>query len=227
MNNKFNIEIFDNHIIAIINDKKVLLDTGAPFSFSDGSSLEILGEKYNFPSDFFGVTIDNINNLLGTQINVFLGLDVLSKLNFLIEWSKNNIYFSSEPIKIDGVRIYPDFSYGPPLLNIRIEDKVLRVYLDTGAKISYMKSEITSCYPLVWKAKDFYPILGHFETNIYELPITLANYTFKIKVGNLPSILQRFLDMMGNPDGVLGNDVFGYFDICFNFTNKELILIKR
>lgn len=36
-------EIIDNHIITIINGKRVLLDTGAPNSFSDGSSLYLLG----------------------------------------------------------------------------------------------------------------------------------------------------------------------------------------
>ena len=38
---QYPIDIFDNHVILIDKDKRLLIDTGAPISISDGSSIDV------------------------------------------------------------------------------------------------------------------------------------------------------------------------------------------
>ena len=58
----YGIEIFDNHVIILMEGKRVLLDTGAPTSISDGSSLQMMGINYNLPSKYLGFSIQEFNS---------------------------------------------------------------------------------------------------------------------------------------------------------------------
>ena len=224
---EYPIEIFDNHTIALINGKKVLLDTGSPKSISDGCSLTILDKTYNFLTNILGINIEKISNLLGTKVNVFLGMDILKALNFFIDWDKKLIRFSSELFDLEGTYIPLNLSKGAPIVTLQVEGKNLNVFVDTGAKISYLHPKILSNYTSVGRETDFYFIIGQFSTDIYEIPVVLGGHRFVVRSGILPNILQNFMQMVMNLTdtySVLGSDVFRYFTVCFNCTTNELIL---
>jgi len=222
----YGIEIFDNHVIILMEGKRVLLDTGAPTTISDGSSLQMMGINYNLPSKYLGFSMQEFNQLIGTEINILLGADILKNVNFLVEWDKKEIQFSSTPFMCKGVSIPVDFYMGIPKIDLKVNGRGLKVFLDTGAKLSYLPSEITSRYKRVGTAQDFYPLIGRFTTDIYEIEVGLGNHLFPITAGNLPELLQMTLAMT-NAKGILGNDIFKNFNVCFNYTGNEIVLVEK
>jgi len=127
----YGIEIFDNHVIILMEGKRVLLDTGAPTSISDGSSLQMMGINYNLPSKYLVFSMQEFNQLIGTEINILLGADILKNVNFLVEWDKKEIQFSSTPFMCKGVSIPVDFYMGIPKIDLKVNGRGLKVFLDT------------------------------------------------------------------------------------------------
>ncbi len=223
---KYGIEIFDNHVIILTDNKRVLLDTGAPESISDGSSLQIMGQEYRFSSNFLGLSIEKLKELLGTDINILLGADVLKGLNFLVDWDEKEIQFSLNPIPCEGIHVPLEFYMNIPIIALNANGERLKVFLDTGAKLSYFVEEILSRYKPIGRAQDFYPGFGQFTTDIYEITVKINNNSIVIQAGKLPELLQRTLAMT-NAKGILGNDIFKYFNVCFNNSEREIIMVKR
>ena len=224
--NEYSIEIVDNHIICLMDEKRVLLDTGAPNSISDGSSLSVLGNNHSFSRSFMGFSIDELSRLVGTEINILLGGDVLKNLNFFVDWDRKTLLFSSTAIEHKGARVPLDFFMNIPIVLLYVDGTNLRAFLDTGAKLSYLNPDLTAGHNLLGRTSDFYPGIGQFDTDIYEVPVMLANHPFTVIAGHLPTLLQMPL-MRANTQGILGNDIFKYFNVCFNFQVEELILVTR
>lgn len=224
--NEYPIEIIDNHIIALIDNNRILLNTCAPNSISDRGSLMLLWINYNFSRNFRGFTINKLSELLRTEINLLLGGDVLRNLNLFVEWDMKKLLFSPMPFELEGTFIPSDFYMNIPIVNLRIYGATFRAFLDTGAKLSNLNPDLTSNYNLLGTTSDFYPGFGNFDTNIYEVPVTLGTQTFSIIAGHLPELLQVTL-MMANTEGIFGNDIFKYFNLCFNFQVGKLVLVER
>ena len=224
--NEYSVEIFDNHIIALIDGKRVLLDTGAPNSISDGSHLTILGEEHSFSSSFMGYSIDKIAEMVGTGVNVLLGFDILGKINFFVDWDKKILQFSSTPFEKEGEHIPLEFVMNVPVVVMKIDQTEFKMFLDTGAKLSYLNSALTKDRVSLGKVQDFYMGFGRFETETYEVMVVLGDQQFNIIAGNLPGLLQTTL-MMANTQGILGSDLFKNFNVYFNYQSKEMIIVRK
>ncbi|MCX7997879.1 MAG: hypothetical protein N3A69_02865, partial [Leptospiraceae bacterium] len=160
------------------------------------------------------------------QINILLGMDVLKNLNFLVNWDKKIIIFSSAPFRLDGILVELELSMNIPTLSLLIDGTEVKVVLDTGSKLSYLEKHFTANRTSLGKASDFSPGFGLFETDTFEVPVTLANQTFSMKVGHLPKLLQQTLKT-SQAQGILGNEIFQYFHVCFNFQDKKLLLLTK
>lgn len=221
---EYKVEIHDNCVIAEVKNKKIFIDTGAPSSFGNCSELKILGKNYNLSDEFMGVSVEEIGKVLGTEIDMLLGMDVLKDLNFMVSFDKKIIRFSLEPFEMDGINIPVDFFMNIPTININMDNSNIDVFFDTGAKISYFPSSLTENYKKIGMIKDFHPMIGEFETETYEVPVVFGEQKINMITGNLPSFFER---MLFGAEGIMGNDIFRYFDICFNFKNNSLILSPK
>ncbi|RCK75922.1 MAG: hypothetical protein IGBAC_1197 [Ignavibacteriae bacterium] len=224
--NEYPLDIFDNHLIVLIDGKRMLIDTGSHISLSDGSSLSILEENYTFPESFCGISLDQLSEFIGTKINILLGGDVLTKINFYVRWENKLIHFSKKPFNHNGICIPLHFYKNVPVVDLNVNQQNLRLFLDTGAKISYFGPDIVYNFEPLGSIKDFYPTIGNFETKIYHLPVIIDEKEFLVTCGILPEFLRNALQLV-NIQGLLGNDIFKYFDLCYNFTTNLLILMKR
>lgn len=96
-----------------------------------------------------GFSIEQLNNLLGTEINVLLGTDVLKTLNFFVDCDKKALQFSLKSLVLEGTHIPLDFFMNIPIVVLQVDGTNSRVFLDTGAKLSYLEPDITSKYNLI------------------------------------------------------------------------------
>lgn len=225
MMEEYPIHTIDNLIVATIKERRVLIDTGSPYSLGDGRAFSFLNKQYNFPTSFMGLDVSQLNQFLSTKIDILLGGDVLSKIVFMIDWDKSIIQISSTRLEFEGVSVPVVLFMDIPIIDLRVGNENIKAFLDTGSRLSYLDSEIIRNYNSIGNASDFYPGVGQFSTSLYEIPIMFANDTRKMTFGKLPELLQKKV-MEAGTKSILGNEVFKYYKIYFCFQNKKIILTR-
>ena len=64
---------------------------------------------------------------------------------------------------------------GIPIIELFINNQKLKFFLDTGAKLSYLSNNFTANYNSIGREIDFYPGVGEFETECYEILTSIGN----------------------------------------------------
>lgn len=217
----FPIEIFDNHALIRDGENLFLIDTGSPTTFHRSGNLLFCSEEHSCSTVQQGLTVSQIAEFVGAPITTLLGADILSKYNVLFDYPNRTVQFSREKIPFEGVE-FPTTAYmGVPIVELTVNQQPLKFFLDTGAKLSYLNQQHISGYKSVGVEDDFYPGLGKFQTECFEIPSTLNGKTFTVKYGLLPNILQMSL-IVGGVDGIIGFDFFNNFKILLDIKNRSI-----
>lgn len=218
---KFKLDLFKGH--AIINDgqNKILIDTGAPTTIHFLDTLNFCSDIYNCSTNNMGLTVSKISEMLGTEITTLLGVDILKQYKILFDYKNQVIVFSKQEIEIDGNETEISDFMGIPIIQMMVDNQLLKLFLDTGAKLSYLSDRYKSNYQSIGTDEDFYPVLGKFQTDCYEIPTSLSENKFIVKYGNLPTILQITL-MLSGTDGIIGFDFFNNFKVVLDLKNNRL-----
>jgi len=168
-----------------------------------------------------GLTVSKISAMLGTEITTLLGTDILSNFKILLDYQNQVIEFSKQEIDIDGTQVDISNFMGIPIIKMTVDNQELKFFLDTGAKLSYLSDSLTSKYKSVGIDEDFYPGVGKFQTECFEIPTIFGDKEFVVKYGNLPTLLQMTL-MLGGTDGIIGFDFFNNFKVVLDLKNNRL-----
>lgn len=88
----YHFTLTDNHIIANINGKKCLIDTGSPMTIGN-QNLQIAGHDFTCIDSFMGVSLESLPKSVGTDLDYLIGSDVLSSFIVDIDWEKKTDYF--------------------------------------------------------------------------------------------------------------------------------------
>ena len=126
-----------------------------------------------------------------------------------------------QEIDVDGTQIGISTFMEIPIVELSIDNRNLKFFLDTGAKLSYLSASLTTNYQSIGTEEDFYPGVGKFQTDCFEIPTSLGESSFVVKYGNLPTLLQMTL-LMGGTDGIIGSDFFNTFKVMLDLQNKRL-----
>ena len=218
---QFQLTIFKGHPIILDGDNIILIDTGAPSTIHSTNNLTFCIENYNCTSNYMGMTVSKISEMLGTKITTLLGSDVLSNFIIYFDYQNEIIKFSKEEIAFDGEEIGISNFMGIPIIEMSINNQNLKFFLDTGAKLSYLSDRFTRNYDCSGIEEDFYPGVGIFQTEIFDILTRFGEYNFYAKYGNLPKLLQMTL-MLGGTDGIIGFDFFNNFKIFLDLKNSKL-----
>ena len=224
---QYPIDIFDNHVILIDKDKRLLIDTGAPISISDGSSIDVFNNVYSTKKTYHGANINEIGNYVGCGLNALIGNNILANYVFQIDF--NNKLFSiwnSLPEEIINTEdfIKADFQ-GIPTIDVLVNnDNPITSWLDTGAKISYINKNYVQHLDSMENQKDFFPSYGEFEVPIYSIPLIFNGVEIPFKFGALPDDLEAAM-LSGRTTAIIGADIFYHFILTFDY-NQQRIYIK-
>jgi len=218
---KFQLQLFKGH--PIINDGKkiILIDTGAPSTIHASSNLTFCSDNYNCNINYMGLTVSNISEMLGKEITTLLGADILSNYKIFFDYKNEAIAFNKQEISFEGIETAILNFMGIPIIELAIDSQRLKFFLDTGAKLSYLSESITNSYDSIGTDEDFYPGLGKFEIECFEISTSFGNKNFIVKYGNLPTLLQMTL-MLGGTDGIIGYDFFNNFKVVLDLKNNKL-----
>jgi hypothetical protein len=111
--------------------------------------------------------------------------------------------------------VHLDDFMGIPIVRADIRGIGYRMFLDTGAQISYFQHDSLASFPTAGLVTDFYPGFGQFQTETYHVDMTLGGVQVTLRCGVLPPLLGATL-LMAQTEGIIGNQVFrgrrvGYF----------------
>jgi len=219
----FELTLFDSH--AIIKDYDansiILIDTGAPSTIHSSDSLYFCSVDYLCSTNYARITVDKLSELLGMKITTLLGVDILSNYNVMLDYKNNVVKFYGRDIEFEGKEYNLSSINGIPIIELKVERQLIKLFLDTGAKISYLPKEYTSSFEKVGMELDFHPSFGIFQTECFDIKTTFGNKQFNVKFGNLPESLQTTL-MVSGVSGIIGYDFFNNFKIVLDLKNNKM-----
>jgi hypothetical protein len=217
----YQINLFKGHAIIVEGENTILIDTGAPSTIHATNNIEFCGKSYHCTTSQMGLTVEKLAEMLGTKITTLLGTDILSKYKIMFDYRNKLVKFATKEYELNGEEVKISSFMGIPIIELLVSNQPLKFFLDTGAKLSYLSNNFTANYNSVGREVDFYPGVGEFETECYEILTSIGNREFLVKYGNLPDLLQMTL-MLGGTNGIIGFDFFNNFKIALDISNRTL-----
>lgn len=216
----------DNHMIVDLQEGRFLVDTGSPTSFSRNGCISFGGEVVDVSNSAMGMLdADTLSRYIGTRLDGLIGMDILGRNRLTFVWDKifvehvigengnDNQMYSSYPLRDSSVITLDTETFmGIPVVRANVNKQSVRMFVDSGAKISYLNSKYLVNIPIEESLHDFYPGVGEFDVDVSSVWCDLNGWPFQAKFGRLPPILQMTL-MLGGVDGILGHDLFSSYTI--------------
>ena len=220
---KFPCFLVNGHIWAEIGNDRVLIDSGALSSIGNRASFNIGSRRFPLNKEFLGFGVDDFSRLTGMRLSVVMGADILNTFDYVIDMENEELVISTEPIDFRGHVLRPDYFQGIPIITVETDKQNVKLFFDTGAKLSYIKSDIAPDYPVVGQDTDFYAGFGEFQVDIHKVPLLVAGRRLNQEMGTLPQMLEMTL-MVAGVDGILGTTIFDRFKVCFSARRKQIII---
>ena len=189
------------------NGSCVLVDTGSPLSFHSSGEISIGGDTAFVPKSLLNVNADYITDNVGVRVEGLLGMDIIGRLGLLIDVPGGRLVFG---YPTSGMRLLPSSVFmGYLLVDMTIRGEVVKVFLDTGAPVSYVSPYLTEDLTPIDTITDFNPLMPSdtFETPIFEFQASFDEEVFTMKAGNLPTLMQTMISILG-VKGVVGMEIF-------------------
>jgi hypothetical protein len=211
-------EMIKGHVVLNIDDSFLLLDTGAPTSLGE-DSVSIGDRRYPVQDNYLGITADYLTRKIGSRIDGMIRADIISHYTITIDTLRNKIAFSYGTIDFP-ISISIDEFMGIPILEVFVNGSQIRAFLDTGACLSYIDPELSEGMVPTGKMEDFYPGIGRFTTDIFELDTVIGGESFNLLYGHLPPLLQMTL-MMANTQGIIGTELFKSYTCSLSIRERQ------
>jgi hypothetical protein len=217
----------DGHIIVTSEDGKIcLIDTGAPCTVGNAEIVMFAGGRYPLKPDFLGKAADELPGPIGVRIDVLIGVDILNRYDMLIDPVRKVLVFSEEELAVEGEALPIEQAMGVPIVTADVGGNRLKMFFDTGAKVSYVDEKTADAYPRVGTAHDYYMTVGPFQTSIHRIPMLLGSLTIDLECGTLPQSLQLSLAAAG-AEGIVGNAILERFMVAYMPRRNKIILQQR
>lgn len=228
----YDVEVEKGHILLKMDGRRVLLDTGSPFS-GGSVSLKTVPKQTEVSSDFYAVVKEKMEEVVketvklsGVKFDDLLGMDLIKKTNFYLNLKEKKAIFSLKRITKDKITIPLSITAGVPKIKASLDKRKTSMIIDTGAFISYFEPEFVNGKSPTRRQQDFYPMLdiGKFETDVYEMEIDLGGEVFMIEGGILPLKLREALKILADTSALLENSIFQKYAAEFCFLEESPFL---
>jgi len=218
--------LVDGHIMFEVDGKKVLLDTGSPVSLGSCGTLEIDGSVYEVQDSCMTLPWNDLRMLIGIDVDALLGMDVISEFDLTLNPVDSQVTFDRENRLEDRESVQLRLFAEIPVLEVKIQGRPVKVFFDTGARLSYIDRTLTWAGECLGHEFDFHPSMGRFETQTFMTTVEIDGYEAELKTGVLPESLRRKLIVLGIK-GILGTTLLEHYTITFSSRGRCIKLIPR
>ncbi len=87
---RFQITLFKGHPIINDGENIIFIDTGAPSTIHVSDRLNFCSESFDCVTNYMGLTVSKISEMLGKDITTLLGSDVISTFKILFDYNNNS-----------------------------------------------------------------------------------------------------------------------------------------
>lgn len=219
---EYTLEIDNGHLLLYLDNYVGLIDTGAPNSFGNTSTLKLYDKEYTIPKFYFGITVEKIGKFIHRDIDFVIGMDILSKYDVLFT-NESLILHPSKSLKIENQTNMKNIM-GIPIILIKVDGTKVNSIFDTGAKISYIQNHLISNKKCIKNFNDFHPFSGEFETKVYKFDIEIDQIKMEIEAGDtddLPDIVK--MSVMNNC--IIGSSILDNYNVYMSIS-QELFGLK-
>ena len=214
------LEVDNGHLIARFDGARGLLDTGSPCSFGECGAVTVAGVEVVLGRGFPPLDAASVRELAGADFDCLIGTDVLGRRPFTIDLRAGELCIGELP---DGPRHALRTIGGVPVVDAEVLGRRLACFLDTGATICFLPSELQWPGPATGRHEDFYPGLGRFDTATRTARIRMFGHAFEVTVGELPGMLAGL--MQGFAPGIVGLEVFAKGRVGLDLGAGEAVFI--
>ena len=209
------IKTVNNHII-LDNGQNILVDMGCPVSFHN-SGILVLGEtRINVFSSLPMVSAEFLSEKIGCQIDGLIGMDLMNRVPTSIRLNDGIMIFDDDARYSIQFQMYPLSRMAGGLLAITmsVNHKKVKMVVDTGAQISYIREEFLSGLALDKTMEDFSLYNSRFPTDTYicKTDTLIGSPAFSQRFGIPPKEILSILDLF-QADGIIGIDLFRRYDL--------------
>ena len=170
----------------------------------------------------------NMKEFIGVELVGLIGCDILMDYCCIFDLKNLKLVLSNEKFLEDEINfVCTDLKIfqNTPYININIAGKTVNSFIDTGATISYFRKNFLNNLTSFRTEYDTHPLIGSFQTNIFNYQIQIENKVFDIEVGILPSKLDSMFDMI-DADAVIGYELIKDKITVFDFLSKKFLIQK-
>jgi hypothetical protein len=205
----------DGHLFVEIEGWLWLFDTGAPESFGQSNEIIVDGLRFLLNKGYMELSASTLSQFVGVECRGLIGADILGQFDHVIDIFTGTVTISTGDLKHPGKTFALSEFMGIPILTAEIASTDYRMFFDTGAQISYFQEDTLTDFPNAGIVTDFYPGVGQFQTDTYQIQVSLGDCVFPLRCGKLPGLIGATL-MMAETSGIIGNQIIenraiGYF----------------
>ena len=221
----YRLELANGHLLALIDQQRVLIDSGIPISLGREDEWYFMQQVLPVSRSYMGVDLDAVMRLVEAPLDIIMGADILKRFCVQFDLPGKRIGFTMRPV-MQGGYVFPLTELmGVPALTVDVRGKAQQAFLDTGAKLSYVTRELLEGLRAIGREEDFYPGLGKFETDVYEVAMSLGDLSFSLRCGVLPSILEATLQVAGK-QAIIGTEFFRQFRTELDMGRKAISILR-
>ena len=209
---RHNVEFTDGHMLVSLKEGTFLIDTGSPDSFSRSGELTFSDDVTPVPRSAMGaMDADELSEYINFPVDGIVGMDLMAR--HLVVFDGAEILLDDSAPQASGFQVIGTKCFiGIPVITVEVAGKSVRMFADTGAKISYLDEDLLSGHAIEETAQDFYPGFGRFPVDISTVSCSIAGTPIMARFGRLPPRLGMAL-MQGGVHGIMGRDLFDNFRV--------------
>jgi len=226
---KFPLQIINEHLFIELRDGLYLIDTGAAGSFSQSLAVCFSDEhSYSVPNEFLGVNCALLDKYIHCESAGLIGANLLSKFALGINLSQGCLVLE-DAFQADDFKQKPQFfelnfqlRQSLLLMEFEVENKMLRLFVDTGAPSSYLQPDFEGGVAK-GKVSDFHPFIGAFESENRSCELLIGSNQHQWDFALMPEALNRAV-ASAEGQGLMGLDLFRNYEIWIDYQNKKAFL---
>jgi hypothetical protein len=191
---------------ATMVSKHVVIDGTAIFDTGSPNTIFKAQNPHLFEAIKMHLRVD-ANALIGTdnmyRKNIRLDLEhgIYHEIKHVVQTVEVSPSVAEATDHITEAEILRRYSANPlPFVDVKIEDLTVKCLFDTGAQIGYLPGVVIRQLGLkeVRKMTDFNPIMGKWETGVFEANVVMDDVTMRLSFGVLPDRYDGRYFIVGN-----------------------------
>jgi len=201
--------MYDNsrgHIIADIDGKLMLVDTGVAKTFYD---------------EYQGLRINDFSRMLGQSLDGVLGMDSIK--GKVLSITRDSIDFNAVAPDQKGAPLH--YISGIPCVDIKINEVSCRAVISTGAATSGISEALISKDKYTRSVNGMHPSYRNSSVKMFVNYFSISNKSYFADAGELPAEFALLLST--GVDAIIGMDVLDRFDLIMDFSDNRLHLISN